>query len=279
VPYNGSAEHKAAIHKALCALKDKGLQISPLADAITKAWASGHIPEAGGPKTVTRQLLRGWIARPDADKHDDLARAVYNFLEISPIYETEHIGGPTSLGIDSAIHLANWLRRLLGSFSALRDQDMAGLVGDFALFRPAKPATGSPRYVRSILRITKEYNSFAVRDAESHFDTATKVHSSEESFGHLVPFGQGIFSIMTSRSGGMLRFLTIHDFSPYMYSGNNFDTFKGTILSIAGIGPYTAVPVIARRIMDEMYDSSVILEEDLDEVCTEYFRENGKIRL
>ncbi len=268
MPFHNTRQHKQALKQALVYLDDEGFPDTVLIRDFMNALTSNQIFDVlhrDLPSGISTTTVRNWRNADLQDDHDNKweyqkAKAMFNFLERSPKYQTDFIN---EMGVNASSSGNSRLVLSLGTFiGAKYDPSLEKLTGNpFAMFRKAWFHRGRDEtYIRSIVQFTKKGDVVTYSEHQQYTDEASSVSISEEDQGFAFSFDGNIVVISKEKSNQTFKVLAAHEFRPSLRSIEELRIIRGTLLGVHGGGPHPGYRFVMKRIINTDIESRVYTE-------------------
>lgn len=228
---------------------DRRVEVT-LADYLAKGLVPGfpNVPR-GAISRATLQRIRTADDETLAGIRPRTIDVLYAFLSHCPELKTELF--KTEARVNSAHTLAPLLGSLLEHLGAmdgpLTNQKLKSLEGDFVLYRKAWTSPKDDTYVSCLLRFTRVGDALFYSEEQRFFDTVTGVEIDEVDHGVVMPFGMNVVLIGRGENKDLMKFFSLHDFSPFPDGVLPTQILQGHFIAVYNKGPHPGYRAFARR--------------------------------
>lgn len=219
--FDGSFDQRKAVRRALKDLHEAGYSDRHIVDQLARDVSAGKV--AGVAKSPTSPISRPTLNRIRQADDDVLMsirtpqmKAVYAFLRQSNELKTKlH---EESQPIRSSHHLAPFLdsfqRTMRAKDGPLTNEKLKSLVGAFYLYRKAWTSPYADSYVRCVLRFEWVGEALFYTEEQQFYDSVEKLPVDETDEGVVIPFGMNVALLGRGTEKDLLKFFSLHDFTP-----------------------------------------------------------------
>lgn len=243
-----------------------------------EALKAGKIPNVDPgqlPKGITRNTIINWRKSPTTREWDYVrARAVFNFIETSDRYQTEHVN---KLGLNAGNDETARLIYSMGSFLShertIPYRSLYELQGErFAMFRQAWFRPNTDLYIRSIVQFKRRNDVLVYTEHQEYEDAEKGLSIAEDDEGFVFAYGASVMVFSKEVNGACVKFLTADYFKPDFGNPRGVQEIRGHLIAVSGRHNAPPFRFIMKRIKNRDYESAIIKEDILDNDDLKYLK-------
>lgn len=175
---------------------------------------------------------------------------MYYFLQQSAELRTElYSDGKPIRSSHEYAPLLDVFQRALGALDGpLSIEKLKSLSGAFYLYRKAWTSPYADSYVRCVLRFEWIGEALFYTEEQKFYDSVEKLPVDETDEGIVIPFGMNVALLGRGTEKDLLKFFSLHDFTPYPDGHQHVHRMSGNFIAIYGKGPHPGFGAFARRV-------------------------------
>ena len=264
------SSERVAIRNALTQLNNRGesdLRICELlADYIGKGRLRGFPKGTKSISRATLQRIRTANTSELENFRPSALRMLSVFLEVCEEMQTDLYNA--RIKVQSSHPLAPVLEAIDAHMGAedgpLTNAKLKSLEGTFHLYRKAWTSPAHDTYVRCVLTFNWVGDALFYTERQLFTDSVAKLPIDETDTGIVIPYGMNVVLIGRGNDKDLLKFFSLHDFTPYPDGQQKVHNLSGNFIAVYSKGPHPGFRAFAQRVEPEDASTAFYNEGELD---------------
>lgn len=268
--FEGLRSQRIAIREALTDLSDRGESDQRIVDLLAKYLGQGQLRgfRKGAP-AISRPTIQRIRTATDPvleNMRPATLRMIFNFLNVCEELPTALF--EARIQVKSAHEMAPMLEAIQLHVGAkdgpLTNAKLKSLEGTFHLYRKAWTSLAHDTYVRCILTFNWIGDALFYTELQQFTDTVAKLPVDETDTGIVIPFGMNVVLLGKGQNKDLLKFFSLHDFTPYPDGHQQVHNLSGNFIAVYSKGPHPGFKAFAQRVDPSEASTEFYNADELD---------------